>query len=334
MNLCVKTGGVDLASPLIGASGLFGYGTEHEGLLDYASFGAIVTKTITLDPRQGNPPPRLVDVGSGVINSIGLENVGADAFLSEHLPGLDLPCRVFASIGGANVEEYAALASLLDEQAGGTQAGGTQADGAPADGAPADKMGSAGRVVGPGTLDALEINISCPNVKQGGIAFGQDPESTREVVSAVRKTTRLPLIVKVPPLVSGIEQVCLAACDAGADALSVANTYPAMAIDIDRARPVLGALSGGLSGGAIKPVSLLLVWKVARCVDVPVLAGGGIETARDAIEYILAGAHALQIGSVILKYTGAPAEILAGLKSYMKTHGYDRLDDFRGKAAE
>jgi dihydroorotate dehydrogenase (NAD+) catalytic subunit len=137
----------------------------------------------------------------------------------------------------------------------------------------------------------------------------------------------------VPPLISGIEEVCSAACDAGADALTVANTYPAMAIDIERARPVLGAVSGGLSGGAIKPVSLLLVWKVARCVNVPVLAGGGIETAGDAIEYILAGAHALQIGSLILKDTGAPDDILKGLRGYMKKHGYKRIDDFRGKAA-
>lgn len=304
MNLGVKTGRLDLASPLIGASGLFGYGTEHQGLLDYASFGAIVTKTITLAPREGNPPPRIVDVGSGIINSIGLENVGADAFMTECLPGLDLPCKVFVSIGGAGVEEYAKLASMLDAVAGEGEAG------------------------------AIEVNISCPNVKQGGIAFGQDAGSAREVVSAVRNATRLPLIVKVPPLISGIEKVCRAACDAGADALTVANTYPAMAIDIDRARPVLGALSGGLSGGAIRPVSLFLVWKAARSVDVPVLGGGGIETARDAIEYILAGAHALQIGSVILKDTGAPAEILAGLKRYMKKHGYRSIDDFRGRAAE
>ena len=304
MNLGVKTGRLDLASPLIGASGLFGYGTEHQGLLDYASFGAIVTKTITLAPREGNPPPRIVDVGSGIINSIGLENVGADAFMTECLPGLDLPCKVFVSIGGARVEEYAKLASMLDAVAGEGEAG------------------------------AIEVNISCPNVKQGGIAFGQDAGSAREVVSAVRNATRLPLIVKVPPLISGIEKVCRAACDAGADALTVANTYPAMAIDIDRARPVLGALSGGLSGGAIRPVSLFLVWKAARSVDVPVLGGGGIETARDAIEYILAGAHALQIGSVILKDTGAPAEILAGLKRYMKKHGYRSIDDFRGRAAE
>jgi dihydroorotate dehydrogenase (NAD+) catalytic subunit len=315
MNLGVKAGRLKLDSPLVGASGLFGYGTEHEGLLDYASIGAIVTKTITPAPREGNPPPRLVDVGSGIINSIGLENVGADAFMAEHLPGLDLPCKVFVSIGGAKVEEYAKLASMLDARAGEEPAGGEPA-------------------AGSGRFDAIEVNISCPNVKQGGIAFGRDRNSAQEVVSAVREATRLPLIVKVPPLISGIEEVCRAVCDAGADALAVANTYPAMAIDIERARPVLGAISGGLSGGAIKPVSLLLVWKVARSVDRPVLAGGGIETASDAIEYILAGAHALQIGSVILKDTAAPARILAGLKDYMKRHGYGSIDDVRGKAAK
>jgi dihydroorotate dehydrogenase (NAD+) catalytic subunit len=324
MNLGIKTGRLDLASPLIGASGLFGYGTEHVGLLDYASFGAIVTKTITLAPREGNPPPRLVDVGSGIINSIGLENVGADAFMAEHLPGLDLPCKVFVSIGGAKVEEYARLASMLDAAAGGAAAGD----------AVAGAGAGSGREAGHSMFDAIEVNISCPNVKQGGIAFGQDAGSAREVVSAVRETTRLPLIVKVPPLISGIEKVCGSACDAGADALTVANTYPAMAIDIERARPVLGAVSGGLSGRAIKPVSLLLVYKAALSADVPVLAGGGIETVPDAIEYILAGAHALQIGSVILKDTRAPAEILAGLRRYMKKHGYRSIDDFRGKAAD
>ncbi len=331
MNLGVKIGRVDLASPLIGASGLFGYGTEHEGLLDYASFGAIVTKTVTLAPREGNPPPRLVDVGSGIINSIGLENVGVEAFMADHLPGLDLPCKVFVSIGGAEVDEYARLASMLD--ALGRREVPNRSDAPGRSNAP-DGSDAPNRSDGSGRIDALEVNISCPNVKKGGIAFGQDPFSTRQVVSAVREATRYPVIVKVPPLISGIEQVCRAACDAGADALTVANTYPAMAIDIDRARPVLGALSGGLSGGAIKPVSLLLVWKAARCVDVPILAGGGIETARDAIEYILAGAHALQIGSVILKCTGAPASIMAGIEDYMKTHGYGSIGDFRGKAAE
>jgi dihydroorotate dehydrogenase (NAD+) catalytic subunit len=326
MNLGVKKGRLDLASPLVGASGLFGYGTEHEDILDYESFGAIVTKTITLAPREGNPPPRLVDVGSGIINSIGLENVGADAFMREHLPGLKLPCKVFVSIGGAKVEEYAKLASMLDEWTEAQVEGSVGGKGDAGE-------GDAGPIVA-GGFGAIEVNISCPNVKQGGIAFGQDAESAREVVSAVRETTRHPLIVKLPPLISGIEKVCVTACDAGADALTVANTYPAMAIDIDRAKPVLGALSGGLSGGAIKPVSLLLVWKAARSVDVPVLAGGGIETASDAVEYILAGAHALQIGSVILKDTQAPARILAGLRRYMKEHGHKSIDDFRGKAAE
>jgi dihydroorotate dehydrogenase (NAD+) catalytic subunit len=301
MNPGVKIGKIDLASPLVGASGLFGYGTEYEGLLDYSSFGAIVTKTVTLAPREGNPPPRLVDVDSGIINSIGLENVGSEAFIADHLKTLDLPCKLLVSIGGATVDEYAKMAAMLDDAGG---------------------------------IDALEVNISCPNVKRGGIAFGSNPNSTRQVVSAVREATLLPVIVKVPPLISGIEQVCRAACDSGADALTVANTYPAMAIDIERARPVLGALSGGLSGRAIKPVSLMLVWKAVQCVDVPVLAGGGIETARDAIEYILAGAQALQIGSVVLKDIEAPKSIVAGIVDYMKAHGHERISDFRGRAAE
>jgi dihydroorotate dehydrogenase (NAD+) catalytic subunit len=299
VSLEVRIGKTGLSTPLIGASGLFGYGSEYQDLLDYSCFGAVVTKTITLAPREGNPPPRLVDVGSGIINSIGLENVGSQAFITRHLGDLDLPCRLFVSIGGGTVDEYGELAGLFD------RAGG---------------------------IDALEVNISCPNVKKGGIAFGRDPESTRKVIGAVRSETGLTLVAKLPPLISGIEPVCEAACDAGADALTIANTYPAMAIDTEDGRPVLGALSGGLSGGAIKPMTLLLVWKVAGAFDVPVLGGGGIEAADDAIEYILAGAHALQIGSVVLRDLRAPSSIIKGIKTYMRTKGYRRLDDFRARA--
>jgi dihydroorotate dehydrogenase (NAD+) catalytic subunit len=300
-SLEVGIGRTRLSTPLIGASGLFGYGDEYLGVLDYNCFGAIVCKTITLDPREGNRPPRIVDVESGIINSIGLENIGSEAFLDKRLAELDLPCKLFVSIGGGTVDEYRKLAQLLDGAAG---------------------------------VEALEVNISCPNVKKGGIAFGSDPDSTRQVIGAVRSETSMTLMAKVPPLIAGILPVCEAACDAGADALTIANTYPAMAIDLDQQRPVLGAVSGGLSGGAIKPVTMFLVWKAARSLEVPVIASGGIETADDAVEYMLAGAHAIQIGSAVLNDTGSPSRIIEGIKTYMASRSYEKLGDFRSRSVK
>jgi dihydroorotate dehydrogenase (NAD+) catalytic subunit len=299
VNIEFRIGKTSLETPLIGASGLFGYGTEYEGLVDYSCFGAVVAKTVTPEPREGNCPERIADVGCGIINSIGLENVGGPAFFGEVLPAIDIPCGLFVSIGGATVDDYRRLAAMAGDR---------------------DKV------------DAIEVNISCPNVKEGGIAFGSDPKSTHRVISAVRAETRLPLVAKVPPAVTGIEEICLEACEAGVDALTVANTYPAMSIDTDRSKPRLGAVSGGLSGRAIKPMTMLLVWKVSQAVDVPVIASGGIETAGDAIEYVLAGASAFEIGSVILRDLAAPSSVIEGLKSYMRSRGYDTLADFRGKA--
>ncbi len=300
MNLAVTLGDLNLATPVIGASGLFGYGDEYEGLLDYASLGAIITKTITLEPRVGNPPPRVVDVGSGIINSIGLENIGLEAFLKDRLPGLDIPCNLFVSIGGAAVDEYRCLAGRLD---------------------------------GIASISALEVNISCPNVEAGGMAFGSDPESTRKVIKGVKDETGRAVLAKVPPIIWGLEDVCGAAIEAGADALTIANTYPAISIDPESARPVLGAVTGGLSGGAVKPISLLLVWRAAGAFDVPVVGAGGIEQPEDAIEFILAGASAFQVGSAMLKDYRAPSRIVEGIERYMEKKGYESLNDFRGKAA-
>lgn len=300
MNLAVHIGNLKLATPVIGASGLFGYGDEYEGLLDYSAMGAIVTKTITLEPREGNPPPRIVDVGSGILNSIGLENIGLRAFKQDKLPAIDISCPLIASIGGSTVEEYGGLAAELDGLEG---------------------------------IAAIEVNISCPNVKEGGMAFGSDPRSTFDVVRGVRERTDLTVLAKVPPLIWGLEEVCGAAIEAGADALAVANTYPAMALDSASSRPILGAGTGGLSGRAIKPISLLLAWRAACAFDVPIIGGGGIEQPEDAIEYILAGAGAVQLGSVIFKDLRAPLRIVEGISKYMKAGGYESLDDFRGKAA-
>ncbi len=288
-----------LETPLIGSSGLFGYGVEHGDLIDYSAFGALVTKTITLEPREGNPGPRIVDVACGIVNSIGLENVGCAAFLREKLPEIHLPCRLLVSIGGRAVDEFRRLAGLLGGHKG---------------------------------IDAIEVNISCPNIAGGGIAFGRDPNAARDVLRAVRSETDLPVIPKLPPLVAGIEDVATAACEGGADALIVANTYPGMVIDIDGERPVLGGIWGGYSGRAIRPMSVLLVWTVADAVKVPVIAAGGIEEPEDAIEYMLAGASAFEMGSVILRDLGAPSKIVAGLKAFMESKGYGKIGDFRGKA--
>ena len=298
-NLEVELVGLRLETPLIGASGTFGYGLEYGGLVDYRAYGAVVAKTVTLRPRAGNAPPRIADVGDGILNAIGLENVGIEAFVREKLPQIDLPCRLFASIGGETVDEYRQLAAAVS---------------------------------GKPRVDAIEVNVSCPNVAQGGMAFGRDPAATQEVLRAVRAETGLPVIPKLPPLITGLGDVAEAACEGGADALVIANTYPGMVIDIARERSVLGNLSGGLSGRAIRPISLLLVWQVVEAVNVPVIASGGIERAEDALEYVLAGASAFEIGSVILRDLGAATRIVAGIRTFMEAKGYARIDDFRGRA--
>ncbi len=299
MSIAVKLGNLELRTPLIGASGLFGYGDGYRDLIGFDLFGAVVTKTITLKERQGNHGPRLVDVGFGLINSIGLENIGIDRFLDEVLPSLDLNTCLFVSIGGFGVDEYAEIAKRLDCVTG---------------------------------IDALEVNISCPNVSDGGIAFGSNARLTAEVISSVRENTKLPIIAKLPPLTVGIEVIVKAAQDAGAQALTLANTYPAMAIDIDSERPSLGAISGGLSGRAIKPLTLLLVWKAYTVAKIPIIASGGVEDSRDCIEYLLAGASACEIGSIMLRDLDAPLRIVHGIKNFIRTHGYRDIGELLGKA--
>ncbi len=299
MTLEVSVGGLKLSSPLIGASGLFGFGDEYAELLDLSRFGAVVTKTVTARPREGNPPPRVVDLGHGMVNSIGLENPGIDWFVNEKVGNIDLPCSLIVSVGGDTVDDYKTVSSKLARK---------------------------------DNIAALEVNISCPNVRKGGISFGRDPQSTGAVVKAVRSETDLPVIAKLPPLVSCIGEVADAACQAGADALAISNTLPAVSIDIEEGRPRLGAATGGLSGPPLKPLSLFLVYKLAASVGVPIIGIGGIETGADAVEYILAGATAFEIGSVILKWLNAPCDILTGLEDYMERKSYESIDDFRGKA--
>jgi len=299
MSLEANVGSLTLSSPLIGASGLFGFGDEYGELLDLSVFGAVVTKTITMRPRDGNPPPRVVDLGHGMINSIGLENPGIHWFVEEKLGEIDIPCRLIVSVGGDTIDDYRRVASLLE----------------PADG-----------------IAALEVNISCPNVDKGGLSFGCDADSTSAVIGAVRGETGLPLIAKLPPLVSCIADIADAACASGADALAVSNTLPSISINIESERPRLGAGKGGLSGPPLKPVSLFHVYNLAGALDVPIIGIGGIETADDAIEYILAGACAFEIGSVILKWLNSPADIVKGIKEFMSARGYRSIEDFKGKA--
>ncbi len=299
MSIEVDVGGLKLGSPMIGASGLWGFGDEYADLIDLTRFGAIVTKTITARPREGNAPPRVVDLGYGLINSIGLENPGIDRFVGETLAAIDVPCDIIVSIGGETVGDYASVAS---------------------------------RLAGEGGVAALEVNISCPNVAKGGIAFGRDPEATAAVMEAVRAETDLPLIAKLPPLPGCVEEVARAAEAEGADALAVSNTLPAMSIDIESGRPRLGGRTGGLSGPALKPVALFLVHRLAAVVGVPLIGVGGIETSADAIEYILAGATAFEVGSVVFKWLNAPSDIVMGLEEYMARKGYGSIEEFRGRA--
>ena len=297
--LKVRLGRLELETPVIGASGVFGYGSEYDGLVDWRAYGAVVAKTVTHRPREGNQPPRLADLGGGILNSIGLENVGCEAFIREKLPRVKVPCKLLASIAGDSVDEYRQVARLVGRER---------------------------------SIAAIEINVSCPNVARGGQAIGRDPDATRRVVEAVRAETGLPVIPKLPPVLEGIERIVEAAEAGGADALVVANTYPGMSIDLERERPRLGNVSGGYSGRAIRPLTVLLVWKAAGAASVPVVASGGVERAEDAIEYLLAGASAFEIGSVVLRELDAASRIVAGIRAYMERKGYSRIDDFRGAA--
>jgi dihydroorotate dehydrogenase (NAD+) catalytic subunit len=259
------------------ASGTFGYGSEFAEHMDLESIGAIITKGLSIRPKAGNPTPRIVETPGGMLNAIGLQNVGIDAFINEKLPFLrKLKTPVIVNAYGNSPEEYGELAGCIDripEVAG------------------------------------LEVNISCPNVKQGGVVFGTDPKAAFEVVSIVRESTIKPVIVKLSPNVTNIVEMAHASVDAGADAISLINTLTGMAIDLKKRRPVLANVTGGLSGPAIKPVALRMVWQVAKAVKVPVIGIGGITTAVDALEFIVAGATAVQIGTASFINPKATQEI-------------------------
>ncbi|MEJ2039264.1 MAG: dihydroorotate dehydrogenase, partial [Desulfosarcinaceae bacterium] len=264
-DLSVDIGGLRLKNPVMTASGTFGYGREFDSLVDLNRLGAIVVKGLSLEPTKGNPPPRIVETACGMLNAIGLENIGIEAFIKSKLPFLQaLDTPVLANIYGARVEAYADLAARLNGIAG---------------------------------VAGVEVNISCPNVKEGGVAFGADVKAARQVTRTVRDNYRGLLVVKLSPNVTDITEIARAVEDAGADAVSLINTITGMAVDIHKRRPVLANITGGLSGPAIRPVAVRMVWQTSRAVKIPVIGIGGIMTAEDALEFIIAGATAIQVGT-------------------------------------
>ncbi len=296
--LAGQLGPLRLKNPVMSASGTFGYGQEYSSFFDLRRLGAIVVKGISLQPRAGNPPPRLVETPAGMINAIGLENVGAERFLSVKLPFLrDLNVPVIVNIFGSTIEEYAELAARLD-------------------GAPG--------------IAALEINVSCPNVKEGGMVFGTDPAMTSRVVEAVRRATSLPVITKLTPNVTSISEIARAAEGAGSDIISCINTVAAMAVDIFSRRPRLANIVGGLSGPAVKPVALRCVYEVCRSVKCPVIGIGGITNATDALEFLLVGASAVQVGTVNFINPRAAAEIIDGIERFLKVEEIADITSFIG----
>jgi dihydroorotate dehydrogenase (NAD+) catalytic subunit len=296
--LSVNIAGIKMKTPVMTASGTFGFGLEYSDFVDLNQVGAIVVKGTTLAPKAGNSGRRIAETPAGMLNSIGLENPGSEVFVQEIMPKLvkyDVP--VIVNISGNTVEEYGELAARLD------------------------KSGIAG----------LEVNISCPNVKQGGIAFGTCPDSAAQVVAAVKAETGLPVIVKLSPNVTDIALMAKAVEAAGADAISLINTLLGMAIDIRSWRPVLGNIVGGFSGPAVKPVAVRMVWQVARAVKVPVIGMGGIMSAADAIEFFLAGASAVAVGTPSFVNPYAAVDVAAGIQNYLTDHGLKQVSELVGQ---
>ena len=292
--------GLLLANPVMTASGIFGYGIEYSELIDIQRLGAIVCKGTTLKPREGNPQPRLVETASGILNSVGLENIGVDAVIEEKAPvWAKWQVPVIVNIAGETIDEYKEVAARLEGIAG---------------------------------ISAIEVNISCPNVSSGGIEFCTNRMSAAEVTKKVKSVSSLPVIVKLSPNVTDIGEIASAVRDAGADAITLINTMRGMAIDINKCQPCLGNSVGGLSGPAMKPIALYMVYKVADIVDIPIIGCGGISCAEDAIEFLMAGASAVQVGTASLTSPQAALEILTGIERFMRKKGAPNLRAIIGKA--
>jgi len=290
--------GRTIPNPVITASGTFGYGLEYTAFGDLSKLGAIVVKGLSLKPIPGNPPQRIVETRCGLLNAIGLANIGVDAFIDEMMPKLaKTRANVIVNIYGKTEEEYVEVAKKLDQQPG---------------------------------IFGLELNVSCPNVAAGGMAFGTDPQMVFSLTNSVRKATALPLIVKLTPNVTDPIQIAQAAENGGADAVSAINTLLGMAVDLENRRPVLGNITGGLSGPAIKPVALRIVYQVARAVKVPVIGIGGIMSGKDALEFLVAGASAIQVGTAIFADPQVPWKIVKEIEEYLDHHGISHIHEIIG----
>jgi dihydroorotate dehydrogenase (NAD+) catalytic subunit len=298
MDLSVQIGALRLKNPLIAASGCFGYGVEYADVVDLSSLGAVCVKGLFLAERQGHPPPRIVETPSGMLNAIGLQGIGVHRFVSEKMPELRARrATVLVNVCGTTIDEYVEVARILS-----------------------DVEGVAG----------IELNISCPNIKEGGITFGCDLANTHRVVSAVRRATALPLIPKLTPNVTDVASFARAAEEAGADAVSLVNTFLAMAIDVETRRPRLSNVMGGLSGPAIRPIAVRMVHECFRLVHIPVIGMGGIASAADALEFIIAGATAVQVGTANFVDPFVWRKLEDGLRAYMARHGTARISDLVG----
>lgn len=297
-DLRVNIAGLDLVNPVLTASGTFGYGIEYQDFIDLSQLGGVIVKGTTLQPREGNPYPRMAETAQGMLNCVGLQNKGVDYFCEHIYPQIkDIKTNMIVNVSGNSPEDYAECARRIDEL---------------------------------DCIPAIELNISCPNVKHGGMAFGTTPEGAASVVKAVREAYKKTLIVKLSPNVSSITDIALAVQDAGADAVSLINTLMGMAIDIEKRKRVLSIGTGGLSGPAVKPVALRMVYQVARAVQIPVIGLGGISNAKDAIEFLLAGASAIEIGTANFLDPAISVKVAQGINEYLDKHGFASVKDIVG----
>jgi dihydroorotate dehydrogenase (NAD+) catalytic subunit len=298
MDLRVGVGSLELPNPLIAASGCFGYGVEYEQIVDLSTLGAVAVKGLFLKEREGHVPPRIAETPSGMLNAIGLQGIGVHRFVREKLPRLRAAgARVIVNVCGTTLDEYAEVSRILADHEG---------------------------------VAAIELNISCPNIKEGGIQFGCSLHGTSDVTSAVRKVTSLPLIPKLTPNVTDVASFARAAEEAGADAVSLVNTFLAMAIDVETRRPKLSNVLGGLSGPAIRPIAVRMVWECFQAIKIPIIGMGGIVTADDVVEFLLAGASAVQIGTANFSDPFLWDNVLHGLRDYMQRHKVARVADLIG----
>ena len=295
--LVVEVAGIRMATPIMGASGTFGFGMEYEDFLDLADVGAVVSKGITPKPRAGNGGVRIAETPAGMLNSIGLENPGIEVFCRDILPeAAKLPTSFIVNISAGTAEEYGEMAQMLDVEG----------------------------------VDGIEVNISCPNVKEGGIVFGTDPRQAARVTQEVKKHTKKPVIVKLSPNVTDITQMARAVEEAGADAVSLINTLTGMAIDVEKRQPLLGNITGGLSGPAVKPIALRMVYQAAQAVSIPVIGMGGIQTGEDVAAFLLVGASAVEIGAENFANPRAVVEAAEGLDAYLERQGIEHARDLIG----